>query len=177
MSSKYYLKHKRRILDQQARYHAAHREQRLAKMAEYYVDHKEEQAVRMSNYYFKNREKIIARSVENKRHARRNNPNTKVAELLRARMYKAIRGGYKSGSAVRDLGCSIPEFRLHIERQFTGGMTWENMGEWHLDHIKPLASFDLTDRQQFLGAAHWKNYQPLWAKDNFTKEKPRLIRS
>lgn len=48
-------------------------------------------------------------------------------------------------------------------------MTWENYGEWHLDHIKPLVSFDLTKRVQFLETCHYTNYQPLWAKDNLTK--------
>ena len=48
-------------------------------------------------------------------------------------------------------------------------MSWENHGEWHIDHIKPLQSFDLTDRQQFLEACHYANSQPMWASDNYAK--------
>jgi len=50
-------------------------------------------------------------------------------------------------------------------------MTWDNwtLDGWHIDHIKPLASFDLTDRKQLLEACHYTNLQPLWAKDNLTK--------
>jgi hypothetical protein len=98
-----------------------------------------------------------------------NDLNYKIKISLRTRLHHAIKTGAKAGSAVRDLGCSIPEFKSHIEAQFQPGMTWENWGDWHLDHIKPLSSFDLTDRDQFLVACHYTNYQPLWAADNFAK--------
>jgi hypothetical protein len=79
---------------------------------------------------------------------------------------------FKAGSAVRDLGCSIAELKLHLERQFDENMTWENWGPyWHIDHVKPLASFDLTDRVQFLQAVHWSNLQPLEKIENLRKGK------
>lgn len=58
---------------------------------------------------------------------------------------------------------------VHLERQFTPGMSWTNYGDWHIDHIKPLASFDLTDRVQLLVACHFTNLQPLWAEENLKK--------
>jgi hypothetical protein len=67
------------------------------------------------------------------------------------------------------LGCSIPELMVHIEARFTDGMSWDNYGAWHLDHIKPLILFDLTVREHFLKAAHYTNLQPLWAADNISK--------
>jgi hypothetical protein len=84
-------------------------------------------------------------------------------------LHLAIKGNAKRGSAVRDLGCSIPEFIGYIADKFQKGMSWDNHGEWHLDHIKPLASFDLEDLKQFKQAVHYTNYQPLWAFDNLSK--------
>ena len=95
----------------------------------------------------------------------------KLSNRLRQRLYKAINGNFKSGSAVKDLGCSIEELKLHLESKFQPGMSWDNWDRygWHIDHIKPLASFDLTDRNQLLEACHYTNLQPLWAKDNIIK--------
>lgn len=93
----------------------------------------------------------------------------KLAKNLRARLYTAIKLGYKAGSAVKDLGCTIAEFKDYIASKFQAGMTWDNYGEWHIDHIKPLASFDLTNREEFLKACHYTNLQPLWASDNLRK--------
>ena len=98
-------------------------------------------------------------------------PKRRVAHYLRKRLRSAIKNGQKTGSAVQDLGCTLNEFIIHIEEQFEKEMNWNNWGNggWHLDHIAPLASFDLTERTQFLVAAHYTNYQPLWAADNIRK--------
>jgi hypothetical protein len=97
--------------------------------------------------------------------------NFKLRGILRGRLNKALRGSYKAGSAVKDLGCSISELKTYIESQFQPGMTWESFGKagWHLDHIRPLASFDLTDPKQLKQACHYTNLQPLWAADNLRK--------
>lgn len=98
-------------------------------------------------------------------------PSGLLRRSLRDRVRKVIKRGKgkRPGSAIRDLGCSIEAFKVHIASQFAVGMSWENYGEWELDHIKPLASFDLSDRAQFLQAVHFTNYQPLWATDNRSK--------
>ena len=69
------------------------------------------------------------------------------------------------------LGCSAEQLRTHLEEKFTDGMSWDNYGYrgWHIDHIRPCASFDLTDPQQQLECFHYTNLQPLWAEDNFKK--------
>lgn len=97
--------------------------------------------------------------------------NYKLMHNLRGRVRHAVKRGQKSGSAVRDLGCSIEEFKQYIEAKFQEGMTWDNWSHkgWHIDHIIPLSSFDLTDREQFLKACHFTNMQPLWAIDNIKK--------
>ncbi len=92
-------------------------------------------------------------------------PDVKLAKRLRDRLRMATRNIQKAGSAVNDLGCTIPEFKAYIEAQFQPGMTWENWshGGWHLDHIEPLVSFDLSDREQLLKACHYTNVRPLWS--------------
>lgn len=92
--------------------------------------------------------------------------------ILRSRLCSAIKNGYKAGSFVRDLGCTIEQLRAYLEEQFKPGMTWDNwaLDGWHIDHIKPLTSFDLTDREQFKKACHYTNLQPLWAEENFSKQ-------
>jgi hypothetical protein len=111
----------------------------------------------------------------------RSNIQLRLARNMRTRLYKALRDRLRgrkarSISAVRDLGCSIAEFVRHVERQWRKGMGWGNYGPsggaartWHLDHIKPLKSFDLTDPDQAREAFHFTNYRPLWAKENSLK--------
>ena len=67
------------------------------------------------------------------------------------------------------LGCSIDDFKRHIEKKFSKGMNWENHGEWHLDHIKPISKFNLEDKIEREKCFHYSNLQPLWAKKNLTK--------
>lgn len=81
----------------------------------------------------------------------------------------AFRTKAKTGSAVRELGCSIEELILWLESQFQPEMSWKNYGLWHIDHRKPLSSFDLTKMDQVKVACHWSNLQPLWALDNLSK--------
>src|SRR5947207_6212950 len=67
------------------------------------------------------------------------------------------------------LGCSLSDLASHIESNFLPGMSWENRNLWHLDHIRPLKTFDLSDPTQLAVACHVSNLQPLWAGDNLKK--------
>jgi len=100
----------------------------------------------------------------------------RLKSILRGRLRDAIKNNYKSGSAVRDLGCSIADLKIWLEQQFyphpiTGEMmTWSNYGQlWHIDHIYPLSAVDLTDRKQLLKVCHWFNLRPLWKEENLKK--------
>lgn len=96
--------------------------------------------------------------------------NYRMARRLRSRITGALNGSPRVGSAVRDLGCTIPEFREYIASQFRDGMTWDNRGiVWELDHRQPLHRFDLTEREQFKIAAHYSNYQPLLKHEHLAK--------
>lgn len=122
-----------------------------------------------SRYKLSQREYSREYSREYARKRRQCDLNFRIAANLRTRLCLALRDGWKSGSAVSDLGCSIEELRVYLQTRFCTGMSWENWGEWHIDHIEPLSSFDLTDKEQFLKAAHYSNLQPLWKLDNLRK--------
>ncbi len=77
----------------------------------------------------------------------------------------------KSGHTIDLLGCSIEFLKKRFESMFTEGMTWENYGKWHIDHIIPCSIFDLTKPEAQAFCFHYTNLQPLWAKDNLKKHK------
>jgi hypothetical protein len=131
--------------------------------------HKEEIRQYSSQYYKKNKSKKIVRDKEYRRHKMKTDINYKLRQNLRKRLCKAIKNNQKKGSAIGDLGCSIEELKKHLEAQFQPGMSWDNYGKWHVDHIKPLVSFDLTNHEELKRACHYSNLQPLWAKDNLGK--------
>lgn len=108
---------------------------------------------------------------EYRRSRKANDPLYKLAVTLRVRLYLALKNNQRTGSAIRDLGCSVKELKAHIERQFREGMSWDNWKHdgWHIDHIIPLSSFDLTNREELLKAVNYSNLQPLWAEENFEK--------
>lgn len=95
--------------------------------------------------------------------------NLEKCKQLRSRLYQALKNHYKSGSAIKDLGCTVDFLKKHIELQFQDGMSWDNYSEWHIDHIKPISTFDLTDRVELLKSCNYTNLQPLWKKDNLSK--------
>jgi len=96
-------------------------------------------------------------------------PKNRIACSLRVRLRQALRKGIKIDTAENLLGCSFESAKLHLESKFINGMTWENYGEWHIDHIVPCSFFDLTDPRQQRMCCNYRNLQPLWAKDNISK--------
>jgi len=97
----------------------------------------------------------------------------RMATLLRSRLTSALKRKSKRGSAVALLGCTIEELITRFESLFTDGMSWENQSKWHVDHVRPLSSFDLEDLNQLAEACHFTNLQPLWSKDNLRKYNKR----
>lgn len=138
---------------------------------EYAANHKKQLRAYRKKYNKENKNNVRSQKAIYRRERMKSDINFKLKCTIRSRLYSACkrRNHYKTGSAVNDLGCSIQIFKWYISTKFTSGMTWENHGEWHLDHIIPLASFDLTIKEQFLKACHYTNYQPLWAEDNLEK--------
>lgn len=154
-------------------YHLLNKEKYNAKCKEYDATHREEKYKYNQEYYAKNKVKIIKQNDTYKQNRRDTDLLYRLADNQRTRLYIALKKNQKRGSAIRDLGCSIPELKEHIEKQWQEGMSWDNwtLDGWHIDHIKPLASFDLTDLTQFKAAVHYTNLQPLWAEANLSKGK------
>lgn len=100
----------------------------------------------------------------------------KLRCVIRERLTKIVRN--KSKSSLSYLGCSVGELREYLESKFQPGMTWENYGRtgWHIDHIKPLAAFDLLRSEELRAACHYTNLQPLWASDNLRKGARSMIK-
>jgi len=93
-----------------------------------------------------------------------------ISKRLRSRLSHAIREAFIDKgrvSAIKHLGCSVDFLKIHLESQFTPGMTWSNYGEWHIDHIKPLSS--AVGEIELYSLVKYNNLQPLWAKDNMSK--------
>ncbi len=102
------------------------------------------------------------------------NPSAKVATRMRTRVCNAIKRNFVSGSkslpTEKLIGCSFLQLRAHLEKSFTKEMTWENYGPvWHVDHIRPCATFDLTDPMEQLKCFNFSNLQPLSALENQKK--------
>jgi hypothetical protein len=96
----------------------------------------------------------------------------RLGVALRKQLRRATKdSGNRPSRAVRYLGCSMNDFCKHMEALFTPGMSWDNWSQmgWHIDHILPLSSFDLTDPAQVAIACHYSNLQPLWAGENISK--------
>jgi hypothetical protein len=113
------------------------------------------------------------RRAEYIRTRRKTNPQENLAGSIRKRIWGAlkVKSIKKSHSTSELLGCSFAFLRDHLESQFKEGMSWENRSSFHIDHIRPLASFDLTDPEQLKTACHWTNLQPLYPNENLKKSK------
>lgn len=101
---------------------------------------------------------------------RRVDPWYRLRTNLRTQLYSALKHKRKTIRTMELCGCAIHELVAHLEKQFTPEMTWENYGPyWHVDHIRPCASFDLADEAQQRACFHYTNLQPLFWRDNISK--------
>jgi len=121
------------------------------------------------DYYYKNRSEMNKKAVKYHKLRRKTDLNFRLRNLISTRIRRALERGSVRSKTVELLGCEISELRVYLQSLFQPGMSWENYGEWHIDHIRPCASFDLSDPGQQKQCFHYANLQPLWARDNLTK--------
>jgi hypothetical protein len=141
----------------------------LQENAQWKANNKDKISEYNKNYSKQNLEKINCKRSEANKVKRKTDPIFVIKARLRNRVWSMLRNKKKSATTEKMLGCSYEFFKTYIEQKFPENMGWHNMGEWHIDHIKPLASFDLNNVEEQAIAFHYTNHQPLWAKDNIAK--------
>jgi hypothetical protein len=167
---------KERIKERAKQYRQANKE----KIKQYLQSNKERITERAKEYYqtnkeyFKeyrqtNKERIKENKKEYQRNRRKTDPLFKMCGNLRTRTLIAFKNkGYSKNTKTQEmLGVDWEVCKAHIEIQFTKGMNWDNQGEWHIDHIIPLAS--ANNEEELMKLCHYTNLQPLWAEDNLSK--------
>lgn len=183
-SKMYYIKNKDNIKAKSKIYYIENRERLLKQSKKYHEENKEYLNKKYKQYHQKNKEKLNKRSrihrEQNKEYfnnymsswIKKRYSEDKMFRLksnLRSRIYEYLKkGGYKKTKKTRDiLGCSIDFYKKHLQKQFKEGMSWDNHGEWHIDHIIPLAS--ANTKEELIKLFHYTNTQPLWAEENIKK--------
>ena len=159
--------HKKQHKLEHATYYLTHKEATKAHHKLYRNTHQEQISNFNKTYYQIHKEKIYL-----KRKLRRGlDYKFKLRCYLASRLWWALKGNIKTTTTLNLLGCSIEYLKQHLEKQFKPRMNWSNYGKWHVDHIRPCASFDLSNPEEQRKCFHYTNLQPLWAIDNLRKNK------
>lgn len=129
-------------------------------------------AKRHEVFWFKHRECVawVYRSNAKRQWAnRKSDPAFTIKKAMRRRAFRFLRNLIKGTRTSSLLGCTPQQFKAWIESHFQHGMNWGNRGEWEIDHVRPCASFDLTDKAQVAECFHYTNTRPLWRSENRSK--------
>ena len=102
---------------------------------------------------------------------RRQNPKYRLEAAVRSGVYRSLKPGAKTARTFDLLGYSLDELKAHLERRFEQGMSWDNYGKWHIDHIVPLSvhNFSSPNHIDFKRAWSLQNLRPVWASENIAK--------
>jgi hypothetical protein len=148
-----------------ATYRRSHLEEAREKQRRWFKNNQEKHYRTVSKYQSSNKEYL------SKKRKKRllEDINYHIARNLRTRLWCALKRSHLRASAIGNLGCSVEDLKAHLAVLFIEGMSWENYGIWHIDHVIPLASFDLTDPEQLVKACHYTNLQPMWGSENSSK--------
>ena len=137
----------------------------------YYADNKEAKSLYDIEYREKNKEKIAAYKKEWDKKQMQDSIVYKIKKNLRRRVHHALNGKTKSASTMKLIGCTPEYFKEYIESLFLENMSWDNYGEWHIDHIIPCFAFDLSIPEQQQKCFNYSNQRPLWKTDNLKRPK------
>lgn len=121
---------------------------------------------------------FLVNSLENTTTTTATNVTSVNDKLLQTRIQKNVTGRVRNAiktqlhwfeTTEQLLGCTLVEYRKYIENLFKSGMSWDNWGQWSIDHIYPLSKFQLCDPLQRLKAFHYQNTRPVWTVENLQK--------
>jgi len=130
------------------------------------IKNKERRSESNKKWYEKNKKKLFKKIKKR----RRTDPSFRMLNNLRRRIVLSLKGNSKSANTLKLLGIPNIEFLWsHLEKSFKPGMTRKNHGKWHIDHIIPCASFDLSKPKEQIKCFHYTNLQALWAHENISK--------
>lgn len=145
-------------------------ERHKAHAKDWFCKNKEAALAYRKQWEIDNPDKVRAKFKRYDSKMRATNPSYALKKAMRCRIYAALSGATKGGGLYELIGCSLSDLRSHLETQFETGMNWENYGTaWHVDHIVPLAWFDLSDPTMQKKAFSYRNLQPLFAEENCRK--------
>ena len=156
-----------KIRAQKRKWAENNREKIRTQKRKYRENNREKILARQRKYRENNKEKIMATQRKYKKRKVATCPKFRMVRCLRARLRAALRGKNKSASTMALLGCTVRHLKKHLEKQFVEGMTWNTA--FHIDHMVPCASFDLSDAEQQRRCFHFTNLQPLFASENRSK--------
>ena len=165
----YAVEHRPAILEYQKQYRVIKKEQISKQRKAHYLENKEKLCEDRRKYYIENKDKINKQGTVYMRRKRKESIEFRIKCNLSSRVRDVLKRNLKSISAMKLLGCTISEFKTHLQKQFQPGMTFENYGEWHIDHKTPCAIFDLIKPGEQKVCFNYMNLQPLWAIDNLRK--------
>lgn len=176
----YYQKHKKELSKKAKQYSKLHKKEIAIRIKKWYIKNKNKYNSYKKEWYIKNKKRILQLRkdyrLKNKikinkylNKKRELDVNFRLSHNLRNRIIKVLKGINKSKSTFKLLGCKLNQLKIHLEKQFRSGMSWANYGKWHIDHIRPCASFDLSKSSEQRKCFHYSNLQPLWKKDNLEK--------
>jgi hypothetical protein len=150
-------------------YYLKNKERTLAVNKLWYKNNIEKKRSIWRTYYYKNSKKLNQNKIKYRNEVYAKDPYFRLYTCIRTRINKVIKNNIKCKSTIDLLGIDIKGLWKHLKSKFKPGMTKENHGLWHIDHIIPCASFDLTKKKQQVKCFHYTNLQPLWAYQNLSK--------
>lgn len=164
-NKKYRDENKEKFNAKRKEYYQENREHILEQKKKYTDSHKQEKAEYDKVYRQQNKERLR----KQKNEWAKNSLEHKIVNNIRRRVAHALKGESKSEHTMSLIGCDIEFLKEYISSMFSEGMSWDNYGEWHLDHIRPCSSFDLSNPDEQKECFNYKNLQPLQAIDNLKK--------
>ena len=147
------------------KYRIEYYDKEVKRHEKYRNEHREEMRERTKEY----RRTHKAQRNEFRKQKRITDIEYKIKCNLRYRIWSAVKNNIKCESTEKLIGCSIKELKNYLKARFVKNMTFDNYGKWHIDHIKPCDSFDLSKNKEQKKCFHYSNLQPLWALDNLKK--------